>query len=465
VFKLTEKQKEALNLLSSPATNILLYGGSRSAKTFLLIYAIIGRAIKAPGSTHSVFRWRLSDLIRSVVFGTYLEVMKICYPGLQAKCKFDKQRNVLFLYNGSKVWFAGLEDNKGSQKVLGTGVSTIFFNEASEIPFHAYTISRTRLSEKNILKPVFLIDENPPANKMHWTYKMFFENVNPSDGSTKLDTHRYAKLQMNPIDNLDNIPDDYISELEQLPERERKRFLLGEFGDGVEGGVYSDCLIDAKDQGRVVEELKPYKEFPVHAVFDLGWNDSTAFWIVQFAPNKILFLDYYEKRQADFRFFMFEIWNRNWRPQIVYLPHDSLKTHQETPMLNMYTVASRIGSDPTLDDDMHFSVVKLPKTQNVGADINVTRMMFTKCYFDKNKCDDGLNVLRNFKYDYNERDGIYSQKPREDWTKHGADAFRYAFAAFYQQGMPKPVKKRAPGDLLMSDLVGFHFGTKDNLEY
>jgi hypothetical protein len=134
-------------------------------------------------------------------------------------------------------------------------------------------------------------------------------------------------------------------------------------------------------------------------------------------------------------------------------------------MLNMYTVASRIGSDPGLDSDMHYSVYKLPKTQNVGSDINVTRMMFVKCVFDKVKCDEGLNVLRNFKYDYNERDGIFSQKPREDWTKHGADAFRYVFAAFYQQGVPKVVKKRMPGELYMSDLVGFSFDRRDNLEY
>jgi phage terminase large subunit len=159
--------------------------------------------------------------------------MDLCFYFIKSKCNFDKAKNVIFLLNGSKIWFAGLEDNKGSQKVLGLGLSTIFFNEASEIPYHSYTIARTRLSEKNILQPKFFIDENPPANKNHWTYRMFFDNKDQSNDSKDLDASKYAKLQMNHINNLDNVSKDYIEELEQLPEREKKRFLLGEFGEGV----------------------------------------------------------------------------------------------------------------------------------------------------------------------------------------------------------------------------------------
>jgi hypothetical protein len=98
-------------------------------------------------------------------------------------------------------------------------------------------IARTKLSEKNELRPKFFIDENPPTNKNHWTYRMFFDNKDPSNDSKDLDASKYAKLQMNPIDNLDNISKDYIEELEQLPEREKKRFLLGEFGEGVKRRV------------------------------------------------------------------------------------------------------------------------------------------------------------------------------------------------------------------------------------
>lgn len=464
-FKFTKKQEEASKLINSPASNVLLYGGSRSAKTFLIVYQIIMRALVAPKSTHAMFRWRLSDLVRSVVFGTYEEVMDMCFSYIKSKCKFDKTRNVLFMYNGSKIWFAGLEDNKGSQKVLGMGVSTIFFNEASEIPFHSYTIARTRLSEKNSLSPKFLIDENPPTNKMHWTYKMFFENINPSDDKTKLNPDRYAKLQMNPIDNLDNIPEDYISELEQLPERERKRFLHGEFGEGIAGGIYSDVLNDAEAEGRLVSNLKWYKDYPVHAVFDIGYNDATVFWIVQFLPGAILFLDYFSKERTDFFFFMQEIFARNWRVRTVYLPHDARNTHQAAG-INLEQLAIQAGCDPKVNEEYHYQVVVLDRPGKIYDGINTARILFKRCKFDKDKCDEGLNALRNYRFTYNEKLGTYSTTPLNDWTTHSADAFRYVFMAFYRQEPKKMNYRRDPNRFYVSDLVGNIFeGNKETLDY
>ena len=56
-FAKTPAQQQALKLLQSPARHILLFGGSRSGKTFILIYALLVRALKAPGSRHAVLRF------------------------------------------------------------------------------------------------------------------------------------------------------------------------------------------------------------------------------------------------------------------------------------------------------------------------------------------------------------------------------------------------------------------------
>ena len=52
-FKLTPKQQEANELLASSARHIMLAGGSRSGKTFLLVRAMVIRALKAPHSRHA----------------------------------------------------------------------------------------------------------------------------------------------------------------------------------------------------------------------------------------------------------------------------------------------------------------------------------------------------------------------------------------------------------------------------
>jgi phage terminase large subunit len=66
LFKKTAKQIEAVKLLASAAIYILLFGGSRSGKTFILLYAIIVRAVKAPGSRHAVIRLHFNAVKQSI---------------------------------------------------------------------------------------------------------------------------------------------------------------------------------------------------------------------------------------------------------------------------------------------------------------------------------------------------------------------------------------------------------------
>ncbi|MFA6104718.1 MAG: hypothetical protein WC721_21195, partial [Victivallaceae bacterium] len=57
-FKFTDDQRTALGLTGGMVRNLLLFGGSRSGKTFILLFSIVVRALKAPGSRHAVFRFR-----------------------------------------------------------------------------------------------------------------------------------------------------------------------------------------------------------------------------------------------------------------------------------------------------------------------------------------------------------------------------------------------------------------------
>ena len=87
-FSLTERQVLANKLLGSAATYIMLYGGSRSGKTFLTLRAICIRALKCPGSRHAIFRLRFNHVVRSVGLDTLPKVLKLCFP--QITVKIDK---------------------------------------------------------------------------------------------------------------------------------------------------------------------------------------------------------------------------------------------------------------------------------------------------------------------------------------------------------------------------------------
>jgi len=60
-FVYTNAQKKTLRMLGSPARNIMLFGGSRSGKTFALICAG-----KAPGSRHAIIRHRFNGVKTSI---------------------------------------------------------------------------------------------------------------------------------------------------------------------------------------------------------------------------------------------------------------------------------------------------------------------------------------------------------------------------------------------------------------
>ena len=107
-MKLTERQQAAQNILAGPATHCMLFGGSRSGKTFLLTRNVVWRALKVPNSRHAIFRFRYNHLRASVVLDTFPTVMRLCWPTV--KWQMHAQDGYADVQGGSQIWFAGLDD-------------------------------------------------------------------------------------------------------------------------------------------------------------------------------------------------------------------------------------------------------------------------------------------------------------------------------------------------------------------
>ena len=247
-FKLTAKQQQANELLASSAKHIMLAGGSRSGKTLLLVRAMVIRALKAPGSRHAILRFRLGHVKQSIVHDTFPKVMDMCFP----TSGYELNRSDLFvqLPGKSEIWFGGLDDKERTEKILGTEFSTIMLNECSQIPYASRNMVVTRLAQrvddriqKIPLQPKMYYDENPP-DKGHWTYRMFKTKVDPETRAYLPHPEDYAFMQLNPIDNQDNLSEDYIKTLAALPPRLRKRFLEGEFRDASPNALFSEETVE-----------------------------------------------------------------------------------------------------------------------------------------------------------------------------------------------------------------------------
>jgi PBSX family phage terminase large subunit len=233
-FKKTPKQKEAIRLLASASRYVMLFGGSRSGKTFIAVYAIVVRAAMVQ-SRHVILRLNFNHVKTSIWSDTLVKVLKTCFPDLNVE--WNKTDYYIKLPNGSEIWIAGLDDEKRVEKILGKEYSTMYFNECSQIPFKSVQIALTRLAEKNSLTKKAYFDMNPPSKK-HWSYWLFVKGLDPID-NVPVDKNKYASILMNPKDNLDNIDPEYITEvLDNLSEAQKKRFRDGEFSSDDDGAAY-----------------------------------------------------------------------------------------------------------------------------------------------------------------------------------------------------------------------------------
>lgn len=241
-FEKTPAQQQAIKLLQGPARHILLFGGSRSGKTFILLYALLVRALKAPGSRHAVLRFHGNSARYSIGFDTLPKVIDLAFPGLRAE--YIKSDNFFRLPNRSEIWLGGLDADERADRILGREFATLYFNECSEIPYSGITTALTRLAQKTTLKNRAYYDCNP-SGKSHWSYKLFVEKTEPESRRQLTNPGNYASMIMNPTDNTANLPEGYIENtLAGLSDRQKRRFLNGQWFDDSGSGLWTADMID-----------------------------------------------------------------------------------------------------------------------------------------------------------------------------------------------------------------------------
>jgi len=250
-FKKTADQVRAMDLQISDAGHVLLYGGSRSGKTFINIRSLIIRASQCE-SRHCILRKRFNAVKKSIWHDTLPKVLKLCFPNLP----FEPNNSDFFikLPNKSEIWLGGLDDKERVDKILGNEYSTIFFNECSEISYDAICTALTRLAQKTDLRNKAFYDCNPPT-KSHWSYKLFAQKVDPITNTKVRFPDDYTCMMMNPDGNAENLPDGYVEKtLESLPGRMKLRFKHGMFLDDMANALWTRSMID---DNRVINPPDP----------------------------------------------------------------------------------------------------------------------------------------------------------------------------------------------------------------
>jgi len=225
-------------------------------------------------------------------------------------------------------------------------------------------------------------------------------------------------------------------EMEHLRETDYDAYLHIWEGNPVNitaGAVYAKQLREMDAAGRVTRV--PYDQArPVHTFWDLGVDDSTSIWFVQAFPFEYRMIDYLEGEGEGLPFYLRQLQSRGYIYGTHHLPHDGR--------------ARQLGTGKSVQELMTAAGHKVsivPKL-SLADGINAARTIFPQVFFDGEKCADGLNALRHYRFGEREELGVKTHEPIHDWASHGADAWRYFAVGIKapKKAPPAPERRRAP---------------------
>jgi hypothetical protein len=184
------------------------------------------------------------------------------------------------------------------------------------------------------------------------------------------------------------------------------------FDAAVEGSYFGQILNE-------LEEKKHMQDIPreelsrTFTAWDLGMGDSTSIWVAQLVGTEVRLIDYYENHGVGLDHYVKWIKDNDYLKAEHILPHD-------VRVRELGTGKSRLEmlEDAGLE-------VKIAPRMGLDDGIQAVRRLLPRCWFNVPKVQTGLNCLRNYRRDYDEKRKIFYERPLHDWSSHGSDSFRY----------------------------------------
>ena len=322
--------------------------------------------------------------------------------------------------NGTEFIFVGVKNNTNNVKSI-EGIDICWVEEAQSVTPNSWNVlvPTIRKADSEIwisFNPELPTDEtwkrfvmNPPENaivqKINWSDNPYFPEV--------LDLERRA-LQGRDIEAYNNV-------WEGIPRQT------------VNGAIFAKEVTMAELEGRICNV--PYDATKmVHAVFDLGWADQTAVWLLQFVGQETRLLRYFEDSQQTISYYLAKLQSFGYMYDTIWLPHDAK--------------AKSLGTGKSIEEIVRATGMKVQILDRVPVadSINAARTIFNKCYFDRQNTEEGLQCLRHYRYDVDPDTKMFSAKPLHDEYSHGADAFRYIGLMINEprKAQPQRANQRAP---------------------
>lgn len=379
--------------LFQPKRYKIIYGGRGSAKSWS-----VARALIALAATKKMFVLCARETQTSIEQSVH-KLLKEQIDLMQLTDFFTVQERKIIAKNGSEFVFAGIRQQGISNLKSLEGADICWIEEAQVVTKKSWsTLLPTIRKEDSEIWVTF----NPELESDE-VYRRFITNGSESAWVQQInytDNKWFSRaLEIERLECLRVTPDDYDC------------IWGGKCRPAVAGAIYLQEISKTEEESRI-RNVPADPVLPVHTVWDLGWNDSTAITCFQVLHSEVRIVKYIEGSKRTLADYVADLEALDYRWGTDYLPHDGAARDFKTGK-----------SAQELLEAMRRKVEIVPLAK-VEEGIQAARMMFPRVYFDRDNAADLVTCLKRYTRNYNNKTEQY-EKPLHDQYSHGADTFRY----------------------------------------
>jgi phage terminase large subunit len=201
-------------------------------------------------------------------------------------------------------------------------------------------------------------------------------------------------------------------------------------------GAYYGREMAAAEKDNRIRSVPHERASDVFAAWDLGISDSMSIWIGQIVGREWHWINYYENSGHALDHYVDWIKALPYKVHLHYLPHDGAARELQSGKSRVQFLEERGFLMGGGDDNKC-----VPRHEPMDG-IEAARLRFNRMYFDAEKCARGIDCLRMYRADYDDKNQVLRQRPLHDWASHGADAFRCGVMGAEETVAPEPTVTR-----------------------
>lgn len=187
------------------------------------------------------------------------------------------------------------------------------------------------------------------------------------------------------------------------------------------GSYFGAAMRRADEEGRIARV--PHEELlPVETWWDLGVDDSMSIWFVQLFNREIRLIDYFEASGEGFAFYAKVLAGQH--PGFERMKHYTYNRHLAPHDIKVRNMGEDARTREEIAKNLGIKFTPVKRVAHKEDGIEASRGIISRCWFDAKNCRRGIDALKGYRKEWNDKLMVYKNEPVHDWTSHGSDAFQ-----------------------------------------